>query len=1494
MPPLEQRDVLPPDLPRADEETFLLRYESSSGWDVCRDGKGVRFHLSVEIHRDVRHCKAMASMSSALFSSPLAAKTLLFDYEGKEENVCQENKVPNAKGRGIFAGLEAKHTRTPLADRSNRQQHLPRESFEYNTPVVEKGEKGSRGTSTAKKKTPRRRKSIVDAGTTILQLRDGAPAPMLDFGRVNVGSTKVVQLVVETREEQELHEELQLHGFSGAKGFQLPDGKLYFLQPGTKSTIKVSWRPQVAGFVRCVLRLVWNQSKVLSVQMRGLATVDAMAPKLGKRTDRYPLDGDRNHSAKKSKTIHTSHAFPTGAPFSTATKKGTCRRSRLSIRSKANVPGCGFQVELGGSSTSQERAFASWVNHVLFSFTSGEDSDCEVSTSYPNVHFERALLSSRDHLWSTFRGDENFSKAYQKLKKKIAEGTITIDPGNSLLNDVRIQDRALRAVLGYHPFWLKLGLEVVAGTSIPGGLSNKDNLKSMLKENLIAAPEMQHEYLIDPNVPSMFKKGYKSAVRGAVLCKCVLLVALLDRGIQSAPAGAPLLFRKNASIKESAEVLQALLKESMKGGGDILRPLTMLGFRFTYKQPVNLEYNFTVSNLAIDLRDGVKLLRLIEVLTSKDGLIKKSRLPAKNKGAMLFNVELALSAMSEVSLWATEGLGGRPLQASDIVCGDRERSLWLLWQMIVHWQVSAVVDAGTLRNEINDVLAQQASYRLDILADETIKLCSSVDAVPEYRLLAKWVQEICAQYCVHIHNLSTDFADGVALCLVLHHYLGEEVLPLQDISLPDITGQCQAKEACQVEHTHIGSDRACRNFCLFRKTMQYFGGSLYASIPSGLGPCTVDEKATIAFLCFLFQRLVSSSDEVKAAVYIQRMFRKRKTATTPSVHLQKWIASATIIQRAFRRHLEHRRHTNCDFRKQRQAALKIQSGVRGWLSRKHLFRSIQEQTLHTASWFDFVRHGMHSGGVDLSPVPLTLTHAMQLQLQYRQFLHLNRCATVVQANIRRFLAKCRAKRVQQRNAEELVGRQAATRLQAAVRRYFLRKQFVRTKEATVTLQAFARGCQARRMLRNQEQAVISIQRYAHGKILRSRFLQKRAAAIQIQAAFRGCMVRSSFRLLQRTACTIQAYWRGYHARQVFKRMQQAAITIQRFCRGHLARLEYVELLEMKQAMVEMMKAAEEYSRKYRAAVTIQASIRGFLSRKRVAVLRAEMAKEQEWKEGQSAVAIQACWRGYLIRSTSTERMRQIRARLDQATAKLRLDPSLSIHAKARSALSMLLISDCLVEATKDCASLDKATMYFPDCCRWMVESGGLDKLFQLIRACDRSKPHKRVLSSSLHIVYNMCHLPDIQQEVFEVEDSVNILIEVLQIYRDMEHVFGLATQVLHIMCTCEARVVGIRAMPEVCHRLEMIAHILSRKVQMEEKFLGRLSPAQRSSLPAFASAEKRLVALQSMLNSLLEVLKVLDGQQSAVLRTSHVQHSAMLRTLATPASVATASSRPLR
>ena len=43
------------------------------------------------------------------------------------------------------------------------------------------------------------------------------------------------------------------------------------------------------------------------------------------------------------------------------------------------------------------------------------------------------------------------------------------------------------------------------------------------------------------------------------------------------------------------------------------------------------EFDFTVSNLAVDLRDGVRLMRLVEVLTGEWGLASVLRMPAVSR-----------------------------------------------------------------------------------------------------------------------------------------------------------------------------------------------------------------------------------------------------------------------------------------------------------------------------------------------------------------------------------------------------------------------------------------------------------------------------------------------------------------------------------------------------------------------------------------------------------------------------------------------------------------------------------------------------------------------------------------------------------------------------------------------------------------------------------------------------------------------------------------------
>lgn len=49
------------------------------------------------------------------------------------------------------------------------------------------------------------------------------------------------------------------------------------------------------------------------------------------------------------------------------------------------------------------------------------------------------------------------------------------------------------------------------------------------------------------------------------------------------------------------------------GEGDIIRHLLFMGYSVLHIQAPLDEYDFTVNNLAVDLRDGVRLCRLVDL-----------------------------------------------------------------------------------------------------------------------------------------------------------------------------------------------------------------------------------------------------------------------------------------------------------------------------------------------------------------------------------------------------------------------------------------------------------------------------------------------------------------------------------------------------------------------------------------------------------------------------------------------------------------------------------------------------------------------------------------------------------------------------------------------------------------------------------------------------------------------------------------------------------------
>jgi abnormal spindle-like microcephaly-associated protein len=92
-----------------------------------------------------------------------------------------------------------------------------------------------------------------------------------------------------------------------------------------------------------------------------------------------------------------------------------------------------------------------------------------------------------------------------------------------------------------------------------------------------------------------------------------MLVLFLDKAklTRMLPSD-PCLFLTTAKCKSSRDIL-LLLARNLSGEGDFLRHLMFLGYAVTHRQQLLDEVEFTVRNLATDLRDGIRLARLISI-----------------------------------------------------------------------------------------------------------------------------------------------------------------------------------------------------------------------------------------------------------------------------------------------------------------------------------------------------------------------------------------------------------------------------------------------------------------------------------------------------------------------------------------------------------------------------------------------------------------------------------------------------------------------------------------------------------------------------------------------------------------------------------------------------------------------------------------------------------------------------------------------------------------
>ncbi|KAK0073812.1 hypothetical protein PV325_009193, partial [Microctonus aethiopoides] len=264
----------------------------------------------------------------------------------------------------------------------------------------------------------------------------------------------------------------------------------------------------------------------------------------------------------------------------------------------------------------------------------------------------------------------------------IEKGFFVIRQDRDLHRDIGLQKAILELLLSYNPLWLRIGLEVIYGEIIPLN-SNNDliGLTQFLIARFFSDPHLaqtySHPYVINLKLPA-----FQPHMNQFLLTKFFSIVYFLDYAKRNKLiAHDPCLFHKKAINKDSRAILLAFSREVLSGVGDVTKILRTHGYVVSYKQTYLDEYNYAVKNIGLDLCDGVRLCRLMELIIGDRTLTNQCRVPSISRLQKIHNVDLALNALIKAGYQISGDIN-----AKSIVDGHRKKTLSLLWQIIYKFQ----------------------------------------------------------------------------------------------------------------------------------------------------------------------------------------------------------------------------------------------------------------------------------------------------------------------------------------------------------------------------------------------------------------------------------------------------------------------------------------------------------------------------------------------------------------------------------------------------------------------------------------------------------------------------------------------------------------------------------------------------------------------------------------------------------------------------------------
>ncbi|KAJ5526660.1 hypothetical protein N7513_010819 [Penicillium frequentans] len=682
------------------------------------------------------------------------------------------------------------------------------------------------------------------------------------------------------------------------------------IPPGTLFNIEKKADPQTRPLVKPrISTMSSSKPNPTSRTVRSAETIP-VAPK--QPLPRRDILGDKQNNAKSSAVRGGQNrmAEPKGPPLSTSLNT---RVSALSNR--RGLSGSNSASRLQNSSSKLRELNRNypklsedikkpalyeddWLSHQETVITQLVNALFECSNGDLTFHDQDVLRLELLELYHT----DDFILLHKKLRASLSCGALNI-PKNALARSSRLrQDIGLRRkfldiwIHSYDLHALAAAAETVIGRKIsnnPGFFQNmmefEDSarctktsvrkLENFLCTFLLRNEDLDQSLLRANEIPA---EAQAKVYRRTVL-RCIMLVALLDQAKQSLGSSLPRrLFVPSSPLKSSMDVLQALTRVLLPSCCDISKPLSHLGCRLSYHQHQLLEYNYQMDNIAVDLRDGIRLTRLVEVLfitashTRRDTedqtevtlntgealsllgehadvpLSKHLKFPCLSRAAKVFNVQLALSALESIK--GSSAIVDN-VRAEDIVDGYREKTIALLWALVGKRGLSGLVDW----DDINTEICRLKRKALLKFGPEQVKYEAwftgeQFGGDQHEHLLQHWAGLLAGLQSLQINNMSTSFANGRIYESIVDEYE------------PYITG-----------NQDLDTNGRSASMSLEKRLGLLGCSSQFAHLvsPSSTSSHVLNRDFTLGALAFLCSRLLSSSKRARAATVLQRAWRAR-------------------------------------------------------------------------------------------------------------------------------------------------------------------------------------------------------------------------------------------------------------------------------------------------------------------------------------------------------------------------------------------------------------------------------------------------------------------------------------------------------------------------------------------------------------------------------------------------------------------------------------------